>query len=61
MILFAILFGLLQVGSLVAIDVIGTLLAIGVVTFLFVWLRVRSRCPGRPGGRSLGGHRMRWA
>jgi hypothetical protein len=36
MILFAILFGLLQVGSLVAIDVIGWLLAIGVVTFLFI-------------------------
>jgi hypothetical protein len=36
MVLFAILFGLLQVGSLVAIDVIGWLLAIGVVTFLFV-------------------------
>ena len=36
MILLAILFGLLQVGSLVAIDLIGGLLAIGVVTFLFV-------------------------
>lgn len=36
MVLLAILFGLLQVGSLVAIDVIGGLLAIGVVTFLFV-------------------------
>jgi hypothetical protein len=36
MILLAILFGLLQVGSLVAIELIGGLLAIGVVTFLFV-------------------------
>jgi hypothetical protein len=36
MILLAILFGLLQVGSLVAIAVIGGLLAISVVTFLFV-------------------------
>jgi hypothetical protein len=36
MILLAILFGLLQVGSLVAIAVIGGLLAIGLVTFLFV-------------------------
>ena len=36
MILLAILFGLLQVGSLVAIDVIGGLLAIFVVTFAFV-------------------------
>ena len=36
MILLAILFGLLQVGSLVAIGLIGGLLAIGVVTFLFV-------------------------
>ena len=36
MILLAILFGLLQVGSLVAIDLVGGLLAIGVVTFLFV-------------------------
>lgn len=36
MILLAILFGLLQVGALVAIDVIGGILAIGVVTFLFV-------------------------
>jgi hypothetical protein len=38
MILLAILFGLLQVGSLVAIDVIGGLLAIFVVTFAFVLL-----------------------
>lgn len=36
MVLLAILFGLLQVGSLLAIDVIGGLLAIFVVTFLFV-------------------------
>jgi hypothetical protein len=36
MILLAILFGLLQVGALVAIDLLGGLLAIGVVTFLFV-------------------------
>jgi len=36
MILLAILFGLLQVGWLLAIDVIGGLLAISVVTFLFV-------------------------
>jgi hypothetical protein len=36
MVLAAILFGVLQVGSLVAIDVIGGLLAIFVVTFLFV-------------------------
>jgi hypothetical protein len=36
MILLAILFGLLQVGSLVAIELIGGLLAISVVTFLFV-------------------------
>jgi hypothetical protein len=36
MVLVAILFGLLQVGSLVAIDLIGGLLAIGVVTFLSV-------------------------
>jgi hypothetical protein len=36
MILLAILFGLLQVGALVAIDLFGGLLAIGVVTFLFV-------------------------
>ena len=38
MVLLAILFGLLQVGALVAIDVFGALLAIGVVTFLFVLL-----------------------
>jgi hypothetical protein len=36
MILLAILFGLLQMGTLVAIGVIGGLLAIFVVTFLFV-------------------------
>ena len=36
MILLAILFGLLQIGALVAIGVIGGLLAIFVVTFLFV-------------------------
>jgi hypothetical protein len=36
MILLAILFGLLQVGSLVAIALIGGLLAIGLVTLLFV-------------------------
>jgi hypothetical protein len=36
MVLLAILFGLLQVGSLVAIDLIGGLLAISVVTFVFV-------------------------
>lgn len=36
MVLLAILFGLLQVGALVAIDLIGGVLAIGVVTFLFV-------------------------
>jgi hypothetical protein len=36
MVVLAILFGLLQVGSLVAIAVIGGVLAIGVVTFLFV-------------------------
>jgi hypothetical protein len=36
MILLAILFGLLQIGSVVAIEFIGGLLAIGVVTFLFV-------------------------
>ena len=35
-VLVAILFGLLRVGSLVAIDLIGGLLAISVVTFLFV-------------------------
>jgi len=36
MILFAILFGLLQVGTLVAIELVGGLLAIFVVTFGFV-------------------------
>jgi hypothetical protein len=36
MVLLAILFGLLQVGSLVAIDILGGLLAIFVVTFVFV-------------------------
>jgi hypothetical protein len=36
MVLLAILFGYLQVGALVAIDLLGGLLAISVVTFLFV-------------------------
>src|SRR5262249_4563145 len=36
MILLAIVFGLLQVGALVALEILGLLLAMGVVTFLFV-------------------------
>ena len=36
MILLAIVFGLLQVGTLVALEILGLLLAMGVISFLFV-------------------------